>query len=451
MQKCLILLLVGSMQLIVNAQSNLVLNPSFENYIDTESFGFVGYGAFRDHLVVDWSDPNHSTTDLYTFKGYGHLSTYPYIEGILGFQYPRSGSAFGGGHIYSRTSGSFREFMQGSFRDSLQLGKIYGIKYYLALNDYSSCVSDFGFYFSDTLIDTYEYEHFSKPFLNPQYENPSSNIITEFDGWQEMKGNYTAHGGEKYFSVGNFTQDSLVISTLCTINAIDAAYYYIDDVGIYDPSIIDTIKLCGNDSTEIGGIWYKPSAAIISETIGSVVIRHYIEQRPNSISYTEINVPYTRGDTVQVGALWVCYSDSVKRPFFFCDSLDSIGSCYHTIFLWATHDTFVDAYYQNIYGCDSTVRYRCGTNIGFANELTNQLQWNIYPNPANDFIQVRLSSNDPSKYAVMIIDVAGREVLTHSLVNEKIDISALKSGMYFIKLINTKTGVVVGTEKFVKE
>jgi len=39
----------------------------------------------------------------------------------------------------------------------------------------------------------------------------------------------------------------------------------------------------------------------------------------------------------------------------------------------------------------------------------------------------------------------------YSLGNDKIDVTSLKSGMYFIKLVNTKTGVVVGTEKFVKE
>jgi hypothetical protein len=169
MKKYIILILVGSLQILVNAQSNLVLNPSFENYIDTESFGFGGYSAFRLHLVVDWSDPNNSSTDLFSFKSYENIATYPFIVGIQGFQYPRTGNCFGGGGVYSRISSGGREYMQGSFRDSLQAAKIYAIKYYLALNDYSSCFSDFGFYFSDTLIDTYEYWHFSKPFLNPQY------------------------------------------------------------------------------------------------------------------------------------------------------------------------------------------------------------------------------------------------------------------------------------------
>jgi uncharacterized protein involved in outer membrane biogenesis len=105
----------------------------------------------------------------------------------------------------------------------------------------------------------------------------------------------------------------------------------------------------------------------------------------------------------------------------------------------------------NVYGCDSIVRYTCRTIVGIGKQLNGDIEWSIYPNPANDFLQIILKQNDPTNYSVAIIDVTGQEVLSHSLLNDRIDISALKGGMYFIKLINTKTGNVVGTEKFVKE
>ncbi|MEI6313028.1 MAG: T9SS type A sorting domain-containing protein [Bacteroidota bacterium] len=431
--RILILFLLVYSFLSLKAQSNLILNPSFEEYNHVPS---AGLQSFRNNQVYYWTDPNRVSSDLYCPNSYRGFSTPPlYIP--YGFQYPRTGKCFAGGVAFSNPS-SFREYIQGTIRDSLKEYRHYAIKYYLSLEDESRCFTDFGFYFTDTQIVTTEAYNFRKPFLNPQYENSNSNWINTFDGWQEMKGIYTAHGREKFVTIGNFTLDSLVNSMLCktiTESPYDYAYYYIDDVAVYDTSIIDTIRLCLNDSVEINHQWYKPSPSIINESFDSgVVVRHYIESLPNSNSYTEFDVPYNTGDTIKVGYIWVCHSDSSIRPRFVCDSTDGI-SCFHFKYLWATPDTFVDAYFQNIYGCDSTVRYHVRTNVGI-DDIDEFNIVELYPNPTNDYLHIDYNKNKAFYYR--LFDISGKEIITKKILTPSIDISSLEKGMYILEIQDGK-------------
>ena len=71
----------------------------------------------------------------------------------------------------------------------------------------------------------------------------------------------------------------------------------------------------------------------------------------------------------------------------------------------------------------------------------------IYPNPAESFINLELSS-DISVYDVSIIDLMGKEVYNYnSLSSTRIDISSLEVGNYFI-VVNSDSGKQLG--KFVK-
>jgi hypothetical protein len=437
----------------VEAQSNLVLNPGFEDSWDTCFPSVAGIAAGQ---VYNWSTPNSSTSDYFlpvSFDAFGcspvGLTSVP--KSLFGFEYAHKGQCYAGEVILDYSSSNFYEYIQGAFLRPLSAGKVYGIECYVSLGDINpNCLSDLGFYFSDTQVNSTP-SGYRLPFT-PQFENPSSNMISTHIGWQRITGSYTAHGGEQYLCIGNFKPYGLCNITNCWDPSPDtSAYMFFDDVAVYDTATIDTIRLCQNDSIEISGAWYKASSTIIPENIGSVVVRHYIESRSESASYTEINIDYSRGDTVQAGHRWICYSDLIQAPRFVCDSFDdTLSLCWHEIYLWTIHDTILDEHYPNIYGCDSTVRYVCRSNVGIK-EINDRIVWNVYPNPANEFIEVQLDANDPTKYSVSIMDVAGREVLKHSLVNDKIDISVLKSGMYFIQLINTKTGNSVDTKKFVKE
>jgi photosystem II stability/assembly factor-like uncharacterized protein len=77
----------------------------------------------------------------------------------------------------------------------------------------------------------------------------------------------------------------------------------------------------------------------------------------------------------------------------------------------------------------------------------------IFPNPARDFITVEFSAPPGKATEAAILDVAGRLVLRRKItpkgnVSQKLDISRLPAGSYFIKI---KTGSAIRSGSFVKQ
>ena len=74
------------------------------------------------------------------------------------------------------------------------------------------------------------------------------------------------------------------------------------------------------------------------------------------------------------------------------------------------------------------------------NDLSNNGQIQIYPNPATEFITLSTAKNINSNVQVNIVDVAGRLAHQVSYNNmqasapHQIDISKLSKGVYFVKL-----------------
>ncbi len=77
--------------------------------------------------------------------------------------------------------------------------------------------------------------------------------------------------------------------------------------------------------------------------------------------------------------------------------------------------------------------------------------YEVYPNPATNKVYVNLEDASNSAYYITIIDAKGRAVmmLPQPNIGAGIDISPLKSGNYFMQLIDKKTKTTT-TKKFVK-
>ncbi|WP_053082709.1 S8 family serine peptidase [Chryseobacterium angstadtii] len=74
----------------------------------------------------------------------------------------------------------------------------------------------------------------------------------------------------------------------------------------------------------------------------------------------------------------------------------------------------------------------------------------IYPNPAKNEINVRLSAIEKSGTIIRIMDAGGKEIITQKAVEgeNKINISSIPSGTYLVSISNGKETV---TEKMIKE
>lgn len=63
---------------------------------------------------------------------------------------------------------------------------------------------------------------------------------------------------------------------------------------------------------------------------------------------------------------------------------------------------------------------------------------NLYPNPAQDFVNIQLENNRGGNMDVTVFDMNGRSVMMQSFKNantqETLDISSLNSGIYFVKI-----------------
>ena len=78
--------------------------------------------------------------------------------------------------------------------------------------------------------------------------------------------------------------------------------------------------------------------------------------------------------------------------------------------------------------------------------LENNKNVKVYPNPANDYLSI---SNADRLSSVKIINQFGAEVINSGLVNDKIDVSGLASGIYF--LIPISENQALQTIKFIKK
>lgn len=64
--------------------------------------------------------------------------------------------------------------------------------------------------------------------------------------------------------------------------------------------------------------------------------------------------------------------------------------------------------------------------------------FNIYPNPSNNIININSEINNLNDWKYFITDIAGKQIISNKVENT-IDVSNLKSGIYFIYFVNTKS------------
>lgn len=79
------------------------------------------------------------------------------------------------------------------------------------------------------------------------------------------------------------------------------------------------------------------------------------------------------------------------------------------------------------------------TSVNDKNDVTNRIQ--IYPNPVSDNLTIEISS--PEKKYLSIYNMLGEELLKSQISNSKsqINISALRSGIYFVEVRGEKSAV----------
>jgi hypothetical protein len=271
------------------AQVNLVPNPSFE--IFTVCPGFPGQVEY----AFPWFNPTSDSPDYFNSCATVNVSV-PY--NFRGYQYANTGNAYMGCLFDDVGQMNKRDYIEVELTSSLISGQQYYCSLYVVLavgGGYEGATNNIGICFTpDSLVD------FSTIYVlnaTPAYSHQS--IITDTLNWVEISFFYTALGGEKFMTIGNFYPDT----SNQTVNVLDPSdtvtdvngYYYIDDV--YLGEYIDTTDtndinpeiefvIFPNPSNGIFQINYdfnSPHEILVYDAIGRIVGQFNLNPSLNSL------------------------------------------------------------------------------------------------------------------------------------------------------------------------
>ncbi len=209
----------------VNAQLNLVPNPSFEIY-DTcpDMGGQVNY-------AIGWS--TFSESPEYFNACANESSNVSIPTNFAGYQYASTGNAYCGLCTYA-TPAFFREVI-GS---QLVTGLVVGQKYFVSLEvtlaeDYAGCATDkIGVRFSSVPFS------FSNPVpINNYAPIFSASIITDSINWERISGSFIADSTYNYIMVGNFFDDMNTDTIHMNQNPGCFSYYFVDNLCVSTDSV----------------------------------------------------------------------------------------------------------------------------------------------------------------------------------------------------------------------
>ncbi|MBK9283756.1 MAG: OmpA family protein [Sphingobacteriaceae bacterium] len=229
------------------SQYNLVPDSSFENNKAIP----MDYSALNTN--ASWNSPSRATTDLFCTCGKKEkkLSRVDVPNNGMGIQNAHSGKCYAG--FFACSHGYYREYLQTTLNGALNANQEYVLRMYISLSDYSPlAVNKIGVCF---LKDKVRYEHSDIiTNLKPIYIPLEEEVGMEIDEWHELEIRFKATGGENTLLIGSFAVNRIwktgnyppeqVSSPIYKKYQRDA-YYYIDDVSLYEykPEKEDTTEI----------------------------------------------------------------------------------------------------------------------------------------------------------------------------------------------------------------
>ncbi len=211
---------------------NLVPNFGFESLYDCP--GSYNH-RISGKLAPGWTSPTYGTPDLFHACSIGDAGV---PTNWAGYSKAYTGSGYAGIYLFLTGRGKqYREYLQAELITPLEAGAKYQVEFYYKLSSNSKYSIDrIGFLLSDSAYRTTSDGVFPAP---ATYEKINRTIYSRATGlWTRFGYVHEAKGGERYLTIGNFSNDAKTRSQLIA-NAqgrepmlATAAYFYIDDVKV---------------------------------------------------------------------------------------------------------------------------------------------------------------------------------------------------------------------------
>lgn len=246
-----VLFLTISSSPILQAQINLVPNPSFEDTLACPS----GLG-FLSNTAENWQEvglPNH----FHTCTTDGDGANVP--DNVFGTQMPISGSAYAGFTAYTTGTPNQRDYVTIELTEALQPNTEYCVEFYVSLADFTYfAVENIGAYFSKNAIPNNN----GLPLgFVPQIENQSG-IISDKNEWTLISGTFTTADSLQWLTIGNFFNNANTnaenLAEGGETGFTELGYYYIDSISVV---ALESVSVSMQDSD----ILTQPEAAVLCE------------------------------------------------------------------------------------------------------------------------------------------------------------------------------------------
>ncbi len=255
MRKMFVLLPALALSLFSGAQDedNLVTNGSFES-LDGK---VKKLGQIK--VAEGWSAPTGVPADL--FVGNAKMPEFQAGENEFGRETPKDGDNYAGIVVYSYNNKMKRTYVMTKLNTSMKKGTRYKV-------EFSASLAELSKYSSNKLA-----AHFSKKAFGTDEKvdalveeshvmHPNEQVFQGMYNWDRVCGEYVAKGGEKYITIGNFTNNNDVKYEKSRKpkdikgSQIIAAYYYIDDVSV---TLLEEDQICECN--------YEDAAEMVSNVI----------------------------------------------------------------------------------------------------------------------------------------------------------------------------------------
>ena len=221
-----VLILFLLIQCFGNAQ-NLIPNPGFE-----ETSGCPGASVWLRHTDHWYNLPNHNgSADQY----YGDCDYNGIINPMAPNQRPFEGQGYGGGFCF------YGQYDQGEYlcielNESMMKDSVYYIEFYvLPSPKYPNFIDSYGAHFSVAAPTGNGNGLKTQTQFEEHIGNPRGQLIKDTINWTKISGLYTAKGGEKYMTLGNFrntAQTKYLSYDRNNHTNIHSAYFFVDGVGV---------------------------------------------------------------------------------------------------------------------------------------------------------------------------------------------------------------------------
>ncbi|MBK6833213.1 MAG: T9SS type A sorting domain-containing protein [Bacteroidetes bacterium] len=330
----------------------------------------------------------------------------PVIGDISNYQLANDGLGFVGIDVYCPVNicpnNYDKESVQCKLNDTLRFGKRYCVSFYVNLSSFFYyATDDIGIYFG---VDS----NLVFPAI-PDIENTQGNFLTDTTNWVLIKGTYVASGDEVYLNLGNFKLNSAtswVIMNSGNPN-YDQSYYFIDNVSVFELPVISA----NNDTSICLGEVKQLQVSCVSCWQGNNF--EWRDEFGNLIG---------TGATINVSPM--------QATTYYVNLIDSTNSV------------------SNINDIKDSINIsviNCGVGVTERIDIT---EVNIYPNPANNILNVEISGfSNQKNMQLSLCNLLGESIANYNIENylTKLNLSNIQNGIYNLCLLKD------GKQQFVQK